>query len=542
MNWLHYLLEANVYLAVAYGCYWLLFRKQTFYTANRIYLLLSTVICFVIPLIQIEYLQSTTIEVPSPILLSQFNSTSLTVVTPRPTESTITPYKAITAVYITVALAILVLFLIKLYSLLKLVLRNKRNKQVGYTLVYVDQTSTPFSFFGYLFVKDSSRLQEIILKHELAHIRQKHSWDIVFTELLKIINWFNPVVYLLQDSLKELHEFEADRCAADSNHQDDYVNMLVSQAYQTSGVPFANHFSNQQLLKSRIMKLYQKRSGRLARLNYLVALPLCAGLLFASTMAFSKDYGWIKVRLNTQANNELALSTLTKPTNGNYSTDTPKHVKSISNNSKLLPPPPPPAKPGRVKLPPPPPSGSARNVVMAMKNQKMPPPPPPASTRSSIPAVETATLLPPPPPPSAQLKLARGKALEVPIKGQSDSAIKSIFLDMFKHLQRTMRYPKTAADNNVTGAVMASFKVGKDQHVSDVAVKKSAHPDLDAEILKNISSYNNTLKAKPGTYTMLVDYVLENGDGTRTPDPRKVTEQEIPTAGKIVIIGYGNKK
>lgn len=558
MNWLHYLLEANLYLAVAYSCYWLLFRKQTFYTANRAYLLASTVICFVIPLVQFTALQHQT-EVAKPIqTTTSINYAVHNAIAPATNNGLITQNKAITALYLMTAAAMLVLFLIKLYSLLKLISQNKHNKQVGYTLVYVDQTSTPFSFFGYLFVKDSSQLQETILRHELTHIRQKHSWDIVFTELLKIINWFNPVVYLLQNSLKALHEFEADRCATDSNHQDNYVNMLISQAYQTSGVPFANHFSNQQLLKSRIMKLYQKRSGKLARLNYLVALPLCAGLLCASTIAFSKDYGWIKINSNKHfrelANkpvDSVKSNTRLKVTSGDVTaiTDklelkrnkgkktiftakdlTPGDQKMLLQNfgikvertnttasttSILVLPPLPPAKPGRIK------------------NTSVPPPPPPIELRSSA----TAPLS------KSPVKFpAPHQVMEVPLKNTSDSAMKVVFLDMFKHLQHTTRYPKTAADNNVAGAVMASFKVDKDQHVSDVVVKKGAHPALDAETIRNISSYNGTLQAKPGTYTILLDYVLDNGDGSRTTDPQKVIEQEIPTAGKVVVVGYGKKK
>jgi hypothetical protein len=581
MNWLHYLLEANLYLAVAYGCYWLLLRKQTFYTANRIYLLASTVLCFVIPLVQLTALQHQTEVLPPVQTTTQIIYAAPDAIAPAINDGFLTQNKATTALYVTPALSMLILFLIKLYSLLNLIFRNKHENHASHTLVYIDRTSTPFSFFGYLFVKDRSQLQEVILRHELAHIRQKHSWDIVFTELLKVINWFNPVIYLLQNSLKELHEFEADRCATVSNHQDDYVNMLISQAYQTSGVPFANHFSNQQLLKSRIMKLYQKRSGKLARLNYLMAVPLCAGLLCASTLAFSKNYGWIKINTNKKLHNPALpviktpvdttqKKTRLKVTSGGVTGITDKlelkgnmgkktvftaqdltagDQKLLQNfgikveltsalattTSILVPPPPPPAK------------------SVHVKNNSIPPPPPPVQLRPSaklplskgpvkIPAPRINTIKFPPPKVETIKFPAPKHIIEAPLKPTSDSTIKSVFSDMFKHLQRTSRYPKTAADNNVAGAEMASFKVDKDQHISDVVVKKGAHPALDAETIKNISSYNGTLQAKPGTYTMLIDYELDNGDGSRTAGSQRVIEQEIPTAGKVVVVGYGKKK
>ncbi|MFD1255862.1 M56 family metallopeptidase [Mucilaginibacter terrae] len=535
INWLYYLLEANLYLVVAYGCYWLLFRKQTFYTANRVYLLLSTVICFVIPLVQFDYLQPAAPVANALQTNAQISFAALPAFTPPPAKSILTLNKALTAVYCTGALAMLTLFFIKLYSLLKLISTNRRVKQQRYTLVYLDQTPTPFSFFGYLFLSSHENLQETVLRHELVHINQKHSWDIIFTELLKIINWFNPAVYLLQNSLKALHEFEADHCAAGDNQQDGYVNIMISQAYQCSGIPFTNHFSNQQLLKSRIMKLYQQRSGRLARLNYLLALPLCAGLLCASTLAFSKNYGWIKISLNTQSANELALSALTKTNNENYSIlDTPKRIKSISKNAQLLLPPPPPAKPGRVKNKPipPPPAKSAQ-----FKNNVPSPPPPLLNAQ-----IKTSDF-PPPPPPTANNNTADKEltADEFRRLKLGDTIVTFSFRDLQKHISRTMRYPAEAQKNNITGSLLTSFTVDKKQEISNISVKKAVDPYLDAEVVKALSAYKGKVIAKPGIYTLRLSFKLEYADGTISEGIEKKADQEKASAGEIAITAFGNK-
>jgi hypothetical protein len=443
MNWLHYLLEANLYLAVAYGCYWLLFRKQTFYTANRVYLLASTVLCFVIPLVQVGR------YVPPKAVMQTTHTVQVIAydakpdITPAPSNAFFTLNEAAQAIYWLVAASMCVWLIIKLYSLLKLVFHNKRKARGNYTLVYVDQGATPFSFFGFLFVKESEQLAEAMLRHELAHIRQKHSWDIMFMEVLKIMNWFNPVIYLLQNSLKALHEFEADRCAiTDKQHQSNYVDSLIAQAYHSNGLPFAHHFSNQQLLKSRIMKLYQKRSGKLARLSYLMAVPLCAGLLCASSLAFSKDYGWIKIGLKrlspavqetksnpidtSKKNNLLLVQYLNNPKKNRIldsvevlENDGKKHVYTPLNvtdedlvrlkrdykvwiqimyfprnpripaksvkNSRVLPP-----------LP------SLRINPPSLKGTNVPPPPPPIEEEMAVkePVYKGAKLPPPPPPPT----------------------------------------------------------------------------------------------------------------------------------------------
>ncbi|CAM3669076.1 M56 family metallopeptidase [Mucilaginibacter galii] len=449
MNWLHYLLEANLYLAVAYGCYWLLFRKQTFYTANRIYLLASTVLCFVIPLVQV----STSAPVQSVTQTVQTTATvvgvSQTAVAPVVSTLFLTPNKALQAIYWLAVASMYVWLVTKLYSLLKLVFTNKRLSRHNLTLVYVNDEHTPFSFFGYLFVDQSGELNEAMLRHEMVHIRQKHSWDIMFTEVIKIMNWFNPVVYLLQNSLKALHEFEADRLAAGNQQAPDaYVDFLIARAYHSNGLPFAHQFSNKQLLKSRIMKLYQKRSGKLARLSYLMALPLCAGLLCASTMAFSKDYGWIRIGLKqlpsavqttksipvdtSKKNNLLMVQYLNNPQKNRIldsvevlENDGKKHVYTPLNvtdedlvrlkrdynvwiqimhfprNPRI------PAHPTLIakSLPPPPPPPVDPSKP---KSLDIPPPPPPNAVRFPLPkkavkpakSVYNGTELPPPPPPN----------------------------------------------------------------------------------------------------------------------------------------------
>jgi len=103
MNWLHYLLEANLYLAVAYSCYWLLFRKQTFYTANRIYLLVSTVLCFVIPLVQVGRYEppKAVAQAPQTVQIVLYDAEPS--VTPVPSHAFLTPNKATQAIYWLVA-------------------------------------------------------------------------------------------------------------------------------------------------------------------------------------------------------------------------------------------------------------------------------------------------------------------------------------------------------------------------------------------------------------------------------------------------------
>jgi hypothetical protein len=298
MNWLHYLLEANIYLAVFYACYCLFLNKETYYTLNRAYLLLSCILSFILPVIQIGALKpaaklpeitavSYNVPVKNVMLVNS------PVVQPAVVHQ-ITWDNALWCAYI-VGIAVLTLLLvIKLFRLINLTTSGKKLIDNKYRLIDVEDTDTAFSFFNYLFIGTKTTGNDIIIQHELVHIRQKHSFDIVFIELIKIINWFNPIIYLLQISLKTVHEYIADeQTAAQRNDTLAYSTFLVDNAYGLTGSSVTHSFFNYNLLKKRIIMLNQKRSGRLARLKYLVAIPIFGGMLCASTLAFSKNYALI---------------------------------------------------------------------------------------------------------------------------------------------------------------------------------------------------------------------------------------------------------
>jgi len=353
MNWLYYLGEANLYLAVFYCCYCLFLNKETHYTLNRIYLLFSCVASFILPLIQIGWLkpaEQAVQDVVVPVAAAHF-----------------TWQDGLLYSYVTGVLIFTIQFTIKLYQLQKLTHKKPALVNHGYKLIYLEESTTAFSFFNYLFIGTDAPEAELITRHELVHIQQKHSADIIFLELFKIINWFNPLVYLLQNSLKTVHEYIADeQTAVQGTDALTYSAFLVNNAYGLSGSSITHSFFNYNLLKKRIIMLHQQRSGSLARLKYLVAIPLCAGLLCESTLGFSKTYGW---DIGPQ---KAAIQAPVKQVPPPPPPAPPKPHAVKSNHKK--PPPPPPAPPVAAmdkKAPPPPPA-----PPVTAKGKKAPPPPP----------------------------------------------------------------------------------------------------------------------------------------------------------------------
>ncbi len=294
MNWINYLVEANLYLAAFYALYLLFLRSETHYQLNRAYLLGTSALAFVIPFLQLGILK------PVQVINTQISVGSISggygvAVVPDAPVSKWTMDNYILLIYGLVAIAFLVSLGIRVYLLKALLKKGTVTKNADFNIIELHQGSVAFSFFNNLFIDDRLASSQTVLYHEQVHIRQKHSWDIIYLELLKIINWFNPAIYLLIASIKELHEFIADEETAGlENNNDSYTDFLISNAYGVTQNSLTNSFFNKNLLKRRITMLYQKRSGKAARLKYLLTLPLLCGLLCASTLAFTtKTYGLV---------------------------------------------------------------------------------------------------------------------------------------------------------------------------------------------------------------------------------------------------------
>jgi hypothetical protein len=290
MTWLYYLLEANLYLAICYGFYLVFLQKETFYGLNRAYLICSSLLSFVIPLLRIGSLNQ---------IFNDRMDLDLVYMDPNLGRSsgnlTFVAFEGIvTGVYLVIAAYFSIQLLISLYRVLALASKARRRRFGDMIYLELDDTQTAFSFFNLLFLNPSSAEKDTILKHELVHIQQKHSLDILFFELLKILNWFNPIVWLMQQDVKLLHEYIADDLTTRRDVQKHaYAMFLIQNSFGVKPIYLTNQIFNPSILKRRISMLNRKRSAGRARLKLLLAVPLVGGMLFASTVAFSKEYALV---------------------------------------------------------------------------------------------------------------------------------------------------------------------------------------------------------------------------------------------------------
>ncbi len=316
MNWLYYLAEANIYLGVFYLAYCLFLNRNTHYQLSRAYLIFSCIAAFILPVLQVGVLRpikpvkpvstitypasnitypanNITYAIPPAVKIVEYSAPVINTAAPV-IDHPFTLQDGLWCAYLFGAAVSLFMLFIKLYTLFRLTRNWQGAKEDKYRVIYLAETDVAFSFFNYVFVGSNMPPSNTIIRHELVHVRQKHSADIIFLELVKVINWFNPFVYLLQNSLKTIHEYIADeQTAAYEPDTLTYASFLLKSAYGVCGSSITHSFFNYNLLKKRIIMLNQQRSGNLARLKYLVAIPICAALLCASTLVFSKTYGLV---------------------------------------------------------------------------------------------------------------------------------------------------------------------------------------------------------------------------------------------------------
>ncbi|WP_419802005.1 TonB family protein [Mucilaginibacter sp.] len=270
MNWWHYLILANLYLALFYGFYLLFLRKETYFMLNRIYLVSAAILSFFIPMMQSEWVRNLFITQKVQQTIYYINPGFVYQVSPQ-INTGFTVAQVFTTVYWLVAMLLFARLFYRFFTLSRLMQQN--------------ESGQAFSFFGQIKVDDRLPEYEVVYQHESTHAAHLHSADVLLFEILTILNWFNPVIYFYQKAIKHNHEFMADKNAVGFGvDKSDYALLLLSQKMGVRPNLLVNSFFNQSLLKQRIMMLHKNPSKRSALLKYGLSAPLF-GLMLVFTSA-----------------------------------------------------------------------------------------------------------------------------------------------------------------------------------------------------------------------------------------------------------------
>ncbi len=275
-----FLLISNISLLVVWFSYKLLLTKNTFHGLNRAYLLVGSAISLLVPFLPIGRFTSQQLiglQLPA---VEVGNGTI-------PTEALSLPINIYSIIYALGALVALWLFVRSISSLMKL-LSNSESAIVMGELVHRSDKAGPFSFLSIIHLpkKLSSGNLETILKHEMAHVRLKHSYDVLWLSFIRILFWFNPLLSYYMRTVQEIHEYQADALTHISSTKEQYVKVQLDQLFRLpSELSFANSFYNSINLKKRVNMIYSEKTSKWGTMRYLVAVPLIAtiGLMAACT-------------------------------------------------------------------------------------------------------------------------------------------------------------------------------------------------------------------------------------------------------------------
>ena len=283
--------KTAVILAVFYMFYRLLLSKDTFHRFNRIILLGTAALSFVLPLCVITIHEVVMIPAVQSAPQMLESATIGTMAAVAEVSEPIWPY-VICAVFAIGSLGVLLMAVVSIAKVICIIRSGEHHTlESSETLVITDAEIAPFSWMKYIVLsrEDYENGYSQILTHEKAHIALKHSWDVLFVDMITALQWFNPAMWMLKADLRAIHEFEADdavlRSGADVK---EYQYLLIRKAVSKSGYSVANSV-NHSTLKARITMMSNKKSSRKGAWKALYVLPL-VGISLAATAETKVDY------------------------------------------------------------------------------------------------------------------------------------------------------------------------------------------------------------------------------------------------------------
>jgi hypothetical protein len=290
-----FLLKVNIALLLFCAGYYLVLRRLTFYTLNRIYLLAAIVFASIHPLINLSAFVQRHEELAKPVLNWQIPAQNLIKPLSEPT------YWYWAEVVFWLGAGVLAIRLtVQLFSLYKLYKNSKPAIINTHAVRIMGKDAAPFSFWQSIFVNpgnhDPADLNAILL-HEQVHVSQWHTADILLAELSSIFYWFNPGIWLMKKAIRENIEFITDRKILNKGiDSKSYQYSLVSVSFNNTQPGIVNHF-NISTIKKRIIMMNAKRSSKINLTRYALLVPAVIVLLLVFSISKADFAKPIRVKL-----------------------------------------------------------------------------------------------------------------------------------------------------------------------------------------------------------------------------------------------------
>ena len=499
-----YILKSSFCLAVFYLFYRLLLSRETFHRFNRIALLGILLLSCLLPFVEVSVrrpveMYQTMMTWEQWLLLTDLVGTETHAVQVQ--ENVLTWIQGLLLVYLFGILFFMLRNIYSLFGLWVLLKSGRREKVSDYVVTVVkavlivhERDISPFSWMRYIVIsqKDLHENGREILTHELAHIRNRHSWDLFAADICIFFQWFNPAAWLLKQELQNIHEYEADETVINEGvDARQYQLLLIKKAVGTRLYSMANSF-NHSKLKKRITMMLKEKSSPWARLKYLYVLPVAA----IAVTAFARP----EVSETVEEISAVKVNDLTAIV----------ETKVAESSGQLLP---------------------VQSVPKDSVNRK---------SKVAVQQMDELVVVG-----YASKDSVKDRAPVFNVVEQMPSFPGGIEA-LMQYLAKNMRYPVEAQKNKVQGRVVVGFIVSKDGDIKKAHILRGVDPELDAEAIRVIESMPRWMpgmqrgKAVAVSYTLPVMFRL-TGDALGL----KLVEASGSTAGELdkgVTFSYAEGK
>ena len=503
--------KVAVLIVVFYMFYRLLLSKETFHRVNRVVLLSTALLSFILPLCVITTHQTVVLDAVPMVSVGNVQMEMATDEQPAQWQY------VIPLLYIIGVVVVLSHTLLSVWRVLMLVRRSERIPQAdGTTLCVVPDEVPPFSFCSFIVMNrnDYNIGDSAILAHERGHIRQHHSCDVLLVDLLTALQWFNPAMWMLRADLRAIHEYEADGAVLSQGiNARQYQYLLITKAASIGGYSIANGISHS-TLKNRITMMLQKKSPR-SRFMKLLALVPIVGIALALNAETVNDYVYqqpqkkVVKKGNKSATTKMGNNTIeiVPSQDAAEQADPAKAVEWVVAKE--------PDKKPIVLL-------EGHRITYE------------TFTRMDPDEIASITVLKDQPAVDQYGEEARNgvilittkKGVEVFTPVEQNPEYFDVVEQMpefpggaqalFGFVAKNIHYPKAAEDAGIQGRVIVTFVVMKDGSIGEVKVAKGVSPELDGEAVRCVKSMP---KWKPGMqkgqavnvkYTMPLSFRLDD--------------------------------
>ncbi|MEO5787741.1 M56 family metallopeptidase, partial [Gelidibacter sp.] len=284
---LHYILQTLAFQVFFLIIYDVFLKNETFFNWNRAYLIGTAFLSFVLPFLKFESIKAI---VPEPmiirlpeVIIGEVSPIVMDEAMMMQTQQISEQALSFSWTYVWVLGMVLAALILayKIIKILKMLHENPKRWQGDALIVFLLNSSAAFSFFQYIFLGNNihAEKKEHIVQHEMVHVKEKHSLDLLAFEILRIVFWFNPLIYMYQNRLSTLHEFIADAKAVKYKGKSEYYQSLLSEVFETQQISFINPFFHQSLIKKRILMLSKSKSKQIHLIKYALLGPVVMVML-----------------------------------------------------------------------------------------------------------------------------------------------------------------------------------------------------------------------------------------------------------------------